>query len=580
MVLGSLRGLLTLLEKGDRARTTLTGSAALSWLSSIQSASEASARGAASISAVSSPAAASAQPSSASQSDAKVSSASSASQVEASRTSAMSTVPNATSMPTTATSTFNQQPTGLTKSSSDGSQSSSSKLSVPAIAGIAVGAAVALILAFIIFFFVRRYKRGKRAKMNFFSKDGGGPDSHVGISRIRSFKGGAELEKERQAKMQKKNISELSRFDFTGLGKPGTAEKPVLSKTWEDVRPFSEIDPDKATVKADPPPTNNANMLQMENAAAGVMRKVGTRPDGSPRTPLAPQPARSMNKAINKDDIGSPQLIKNPFDDPKRADGVTKKSMPPPILIPYATSDNKENTSPARRFAESPFEDSIVVDGAGPPSHPPPAMPTPPLPLAKNPKKLQRDSEAYSESSSTDTVDTAGIVGSDDAASPNHVNSSESTSAEISASSTPTKLNKDGASAPGITKLSPTKKSLLSARTPSMHAASAKWGQRRAALAKGSSPRTNRASTDLAHPPLPTTSPFLDPRLQPLNAASQNSFAHASSNSNTRREHIGREGVQQTSTTSISSPTLSVFKIYDPERVSGLTTNGRLSELQ
>ena len=274
---------------------------------------------------------------------------------------------------------------------------------------------------------------------------------------------------------------------------------------------------------------------------------------------------------------------------------MTRKTRPAPIQVP-----------PLRDAAS---RESIIIDKTvSPPSTLPPSIPTPPLPnleFRKEWERIKRESSLSVESTDTDVLDEVAQENSEPtsatvvpAKTPLQPASENATNVPL-----PTRNVSTGKQIPRVT-IAPLPKSPTNAgdilkqekallrvpsstsplssssstsegagglppinkRTPSIVAATAKWAEKRKALNAVLAAQHNaRAAKEKDPLPVDAVEKVQEAR---KSIASLAPSAELDDVPTKKREVEGRKNIPANTTESIGSPTLSVFKFYDPERES------------
>ena len=278
---------------------------------------------------------------------------------------------------------------------------------------------------------------------------------------------------------------------------------------------------------------------------------------------------------------------------------MTRKTRPVPIQVP-----------PLR---DSESRDSIIIDKSiSPPSTSPPSIPTPPIPsleFRKEWEQLKRESSASVDSTDTNILDDVADENSEPkvgtvipAKSPLQLTSSNannlptptrnlSTTKQVprvivgSSPNSPTNagdiLKQEKAllrvpsaascvsSASNSSISDAPANAALNKRTPSIVAATAKWAEKRKALNAVLAAQHNAKVAKEKEPlPADATEKVQEARKSIASLSPSPSIEENREVGVKKRDVEGRKNVAANTTESIGSPTLSVFKIYDPERES------------
>jgi hypothetical protein len=416
--------------------------------------------------------------------------------------------------------------------------------------------------------------------------------------------------------------SDITSFDFGGLvptknnyGKDG---KPIINSTWDENglgRPFSlgRVPSPSSTVaevgdetpmdftkhvKTPSPTKEGVNMKTPPQNSAGVVMNIKrkTPPQNRPSIsqPISPIKEKTMWSDSPLRAAPVPDGMNSTASSNSIASTVssltTRKPRPSPIQVPPLRS-------PTSR-------DSIIIDkNISPPMTLPPSIPTPPLPsmeFRKEWESLKRESSASVDSTDTTILDEADSEMDAEAKPektplqdrqsltnmpvPTRNSSVKSTLQTVITPSSPSgnagdilKKEKTLLRAPSTStippppSIPPTLTNTINPpnkRSPSIVAATAKWAEKRKALNAQLANQHNRNAAK--NDPLPNNAAE---KVQEARKSSASLVAAADIDENRdtlaiKRDVEGRKGVSANVTESIGSPTLSVFKCYDPDRES------------
>ena len=276
---------------------------------------------------------------------------------------------------------------------------------------------------------------------------------------------------------------------------------------------------------------------------------------------------------------------------------ITRKSRPAPIQVPpLRDSDSRE---------------SIIIDKmVSPPTTLPPSIPTPPLPsleFRKEWERLKRESSVSVDSTDTNILDevanenpepkTGTIIPSKSPLQPtpgatnlpppsrNGSMTKQVPRVIIASPNSPTNAGDILKQEKALLRVPSSASSLSSSstssipettgnppmnkRSPSIVAATAKWAEKRKALnAVLASQHNARVAKENAPLPVDAVEKVQEARKSVASLAPSAEIAENREMPVKKREVEGRKNIPGATTDSIGSPTLSVFKIYDPERES------------